>query len=199
MSQNPSKTQLFLAASALVEAVLQKADEEMSEKLAGIVKLHAGLAVGSAFIPIPGADMVAAATNIWTMYIRINKEIGLPFKENVIKSIASGVVTNLGSAIAGVLVVGTVAKLFPGLGSLGGGAVIAATIYGVTVTAGILYMKAVAKLYDAQHGANSAQTKKNQAEEEERLRRTITELMKDKEKVKKIINDSKKGYKPDDK
>ncbi|MEZ4883553.1 MAG: hypothetical protein R3E32_02360 [Chitinophagales bacterium] len=91
---------LINSAMKLSNAVSGFADNQLSEKLAGIVKLHSALAVASGFIPITGADIAAAATNIWTMYIRINNEVGIPFKENIIKSIGSAVATNLGAAVA---------------------------------------------------------------------------------------------------
>ena len=145
------KGQLIQAAVELAKALDRVADENLPEKLAGIVKLHAGIAVGSAFIPVPGADIAAAAGNIWTMYVRINKELELPFAENLIKSLATGIVTNLGAAAVGYMVIGSAFKLIPGLGSLGGAAVMGATIYGVTVASGIIYMKAVSKLLNAKN------------------------------------------------
>lgn len=141
-----NQSQLFQVAAEVAKALNQTDDENLPGKLAGIVKLHAGIAVGSAFIPVPGADMAAAAVNIWTMYVRINKELELPFTENLVKSIATGVVTNLGAAAMTSMVIGSAFKFIPGLGSVGGAAVMGATIYGVTLTAGIIYMKALSKL-----------------------------------------------------
>jgi uncharacterized protein (DUF697 family) len=137
---------LLRAATDLVRAMNHVADENLPDKLAGIVKLHAGLNVGSMLIPVPGADMAAAAASIWTMYVRINKELSLPFAENALRSIATGVVTNLAGNVAGFLVVGTALKLIPGLGSLGGAAVMAGTAYAITIAAGIVYMKAITKV-----------------------------------------------------
>ena len=102
--------------------------------------------LASAFIPIPGVDMAAAATNIWTMYVRINKELALPFGENIVKSLAAGVLTNLAGAAAGFLVVGSAFKLIPGIGSLAGAALMGGTTYAITIASGIVYMKAVTKL-----------------------------------------------------
>jgi hypothetical protein len=51
---------------------------------------------------VPGFGGLAAAgisaRFIWTMYGRINSKIGLPFSENVVKSIATGIATNLAAA-----------------------------------------------------------------------------------------------------
>jgi uncharacterized protein (DUF697 family)/GTPase SAR1 family protein len=178
--------QLFQVAAELAKALNQQADESLPGKLAGIVKLHAGIAVGSAFIPVPGADMAAAAANIWTMYVRINKELELPFAENLIKSIATGIVTNLGAAAVATMVVGSVIKFVPGLGSVGGAAVMGATIYGVPVAAGIIYMKAISKLLS---------TEKSGQVNEENLKTAVDEIMKDKQSVQTILKTAKEGYK----
>ena len=180
------QSQLFQVATELVKALNLTADESLPGKLAGIVKLHAGIAVGSAFIPVPGADMAAAAANIWTMYVRINKELELPFAENLIKSLATGVVTNLGGAAVATMVVGSAFKLIPGLGSVGGAAVMGATIYGVTVASGIIYMKAISKLL---------KTKSSGQVNEENLKTAVDEIMKDKQSVQTILKTAKEGYK----
>ena len=62
--------------------------------------------------------MAAAAINIWTMYARVNKELNLPFGDNIIKSLAAGVATNLAGALAGAVVVGSALKFLPGLGTI---------------------------------------------------------------------------------
>ncbi len=178
--------QLFQVAAELAKVLNLAADESLAGKLAGIVKLHAGIAVGSAFIPVPGADIAAAAANIWTMYVRINKELELPFAENLIKSLATGVVTNLGAAAAAYMVIGSAFKLIPGLGYVGGAAVMSATIYGVTVASGIIYMKAVSKLLSAK---NDSQVN------EENLKTAVDEIMKDKQSVQTMFKTAKEGYK----
>ena len=40
------------------------AEESLPKEIADVVKLHAKLAVGSAWIPVPGADVAAGAANI---------------------------------------------------------------------------------------------------------------------------------------
>lgn len=179
---------LLKSAFELAKALNDVADENLPSKLAGIVKLHSGIAVGSALIPIPGADMAATAANIWTMYIRINKELSLPFSENLVKSIAAGVMTNLGGAAAGFLVVGTLAKFVPGLGSIGGAAVMATTIYAVTLASGIVYMKAITKLLNAKRAENIS---------EEDLKSAANEILRDKEGIRMILKEGKAGYKQD--
>lgn len=83
----------------LVELMDKQADTVLPKDIANVVKTHSKLAVGSAWIPVPGADVAAGAITIWTMYTRINDKLGLSIKENVLKTIASGVATNLASLI----------------------------------------------------------------------------------------------------
>jgi uncharacterized protein (DUF697 family) len=177
---------LFKAATELAQALDRVADQNLPTRLADLVKLHAKIAVGSAFIPIPGADMAAAGANIWTMYVRINKELALPFGENAVKSLAAGVVTNLAGGVAGFLVAGSAFKLVPGLGSLGGAAIMAGTTYGVTIASGIVYMKAVTKLLLG---------KALDRVSAEDLERATREIASDRETMREIIKDARKGYK----
>ena len=106
-----------------IEKIHGAAYEDLGEDLMQIVYLHAGLAVVSGFIPIPGVDLIAAVTNIWTMYARLNSAIGLQFSEHALKTIASGVVANVGGALAVMLIGASLSKFFPGLGTIGGGIV----------------------------------------------------------------------------
>lgn len=177
--------QLYQTAYGLAVVMDGFADDHLPEKLSSIVKTHAGLAVGSAFIPVPGADLAAAAANIWSMYIRINKELDLPFAENLIKSLAAGVATNLGGAFVGYMVIGSALKMIPGLGSVGGAALVGATIYGVTIASGIIYMKAVTKLLESKNGSQI---------NEQNLKNAMDELLEDKASVQQIYNAAKSSY-----
>jgi uncharacterized protein (DUF697 family) len=181
---------LIKAATELAQALNRLADDSLPRKLAELVKLHAGIAVASAFIPIPGADVAAAGANIWTMYVRINKELDLPFGENALKSLAAGVVTNLAGAAAGFMVVGSALKFLPGLGTLGGAAVMAGTTYAITVASGIVYMKAVAQLLSAKSA-----DKVSEAD----LKAAADEIIRDKASIQAILKDAKKDYKEEKK
>ena len=180
-------THLHDAATKLVQTTTGHPDPTLLEELAGIVKLHASLAIAGAFVPVPGLDLAALAANTWTMYVRINKEAVLPFEKNMVKSIATGVVTNLGSNVAGVLAVSTVAKFIPGLGTIGGGMLLAATMYGVTLAAGVVYMRALAGLKaweDDWRGVGPQD-----------MERAFNDVMRDKQAMKDIIEDGKQYYK----
>ena len=84
----------------LIQLLDKQAEVMLPQEIADVVKLHSKLAVGSAWIPVPGADVAAGAATIWTMYARINSKLGLTLKDNVLKTIASGVATNLVGYVA---------------------------------------------------------------------------------------------------
>ena len=91
---------LLKTAWELVEAANKSVDKNMPDRLASIVKQHAVAGVGAAWIPIPGASIAAGAAAVWGMYFRINSELNLSLSENVVKSIASGVATNLAAYLS---------------------------------------------------------------------------------------------------
>ncbi|WP_143273281.1 hypothetical protein [Azospirillum palustre] len=177
---------LLDAGLKLASALNSVADSNLPQRLSDIVKLHAKIAVGAALVPIPIADMAAAGANIWTMYIRINKEIDLPFSDNIIKSIAAGVLTNIGGAVAGAIAIGTALKIVPGLGSIGGAAVMSATVYAVTIVSGIIYMKALAKLIGKKNLEDISESDIKKAAEEE---------MSNKSNIKEMFKEAKSSYK----
>lgn len=180
------ETHLLKAAIELAEALNRKVDEQLPERLARIVKTHAALAVGTALIPIPGADIAAGAANVWTMYVRINKELDLPFAENIVKSVAAGVVTNIGAAAASVLVVASALKFVPGLGSVGGALLMMSTVYAVSLAAGVVYMKAVARLLRSKSAADITEAD---------IKTATDEVVADKDTLDKVIDEAKRDYK----
>lgn len=182
----PPQSHLLKSAVELTQALNKAVDENLPSKLGGIVKTHAAIAVGSAFVPIPGADVAAAAANVWAMYVRINKELDLPFGENVIKSIAVGAVTNIGVGTAGALVAGSIFKFVPGLGTISGAAVMATTIYAITIASGIVYMKAVTRLLKSKMKSEFTEAD---------LRAATDEVLKDKDAMKTILKGGKEEYK----
>ena len=90
-------------------------DANFPQEIVGIVKRHSKIAVASAWIPIPGADVAAGAANIWTMYVLINKKVGVSVGDNILKTIGAGVATNLASAAA-MSTVASALKFIPGIG-----------------------------------------------------------------------------------
>ncbi len=168
----------------LVQYLDKQANTLLPQEIVDVVKLHSKLAVGSAWIPVPGADMAAGAATIWGMYIRINNKIDMPVKENVIKTIGSGVATNLASyaAMSGVA---SALKFIPGIGTVGGALLMSATLYAVTLASGYVYLKALCILAK-QDGPNIDMSKLSDA---------VTDVLKDQSVIKRFVNEAKKTYK----
>lgn len=174
---------LLKESTHLVELLDKQAEELLPREIADVVKLHSKLAVGSAWIPIPGADVAAGAVTIWTMYGRINGKIGLSVQENVLKTIASGVATNLASyaAISGVA---SAMKLIPGIGTIGGAVIMSASLYAITIASGWVYLKALCYLAK-QNDGNIEISKLGDA---------VTNVLKD-NSIKSLIEEAKREYK----
>lgn len=143
---------LLNEAKKMLDVMDGKADEILPESLVDIVKFHTkgatASALASAWIPGAGGTIatISAAGFIWSMYIRINEKIGMPFSENVIKTIASGVATNLASVAAGNIIFSSLASFLPGLGTVGASVVVGITCYAMTLCSGYLYFKLMTKL-----------------------------------------------------
>lgn len=124
-------------------------DGEKARELSAVVKQHALAGLGIALIPMGGADLLALAANTWTMYVRINKVLGISFGDNAMKAIASGVIANIASTLPAValgLAAEGILKWIPGFGTIGGMAIGAAVNVGVMYAAGKVYIKALEKL-----------------------------------------------------
>lgn len=180
--------ELMQTAVHLVKLLDKEADVLLPKEIVDIVKLHSKLAVGSAWVPVPGADVAAGAANIWGMYIRINKKIGVPFKENVIKSIGSGVATNLVSYIA-MSSVASALKVIPGIGTIGGALILSASLYAITLASGWVYLKALCLLAE-KSGSNISMDDLNGA---------IKDVLAQKNVIKDFIKQAKKDYKKEKK
>jgi len=175
---------LLEAAFELVKHLDKTADNNLPRAIADVVKLHSKLAVGSAWIPIPGADVAAGAATIWGMYVRINSKLGIPFGDNMMKSIGSGVATNLASyaAMSGIA---SAMKLIPGIGTIGGAVIMSATLYAITLASGWVYLSALSALAEKKGGSFTIDD----------ISKAINDFLKDKSKIKNFINEAKKSYK----
>lgn len=171
-------------AKGIVEAMDKVADAALPKEIVDIVKLHSKLAVGSAWIPVPGADIAAGAATIWGMYIRINNKIGLSFSENVMKTIGSGVATNLVSYVA-MSGFASAIKFIPGIGTIGGALLMSASLYAITLTSGYVYLRAIRAL---------AENKKRNFSGKD-LESAVNRELLNKTEVKRFFNESKQTYK----
>lgn len=133
---------LYSAAALAVKTLDQGMRTSLPNEIVDCIQTHAALAAGAAWIPVAGLDLAALAANTWAMYVRINKMLGVSFSENMMKSIGSAVAANLTSnlAIAGI---GSLLKFIPGIGTVPGGFIMTATMYGATVCAAWIYLTAL--------------------------------------------------------
>ena len=143
---------LLEQATKLVEAMDKTVDDNLPQNLADIVKFHAkGAAVASLAAGVPGvggvAATVACAGFIWTMYSRIGAEINLPISKNILKTLASGVATNIASYVVGMIALSTVFSLVPGVGTVGASVIMGGTSYALTLASGYVYLKIMTQLF----------------------------------------------------
>ena len=176
--------ELYEAAVALVTVLDKTAEQLLPQEIVDVVKLHSKLAVGSALIPVPGADVAAGAANIWTMYGRVNSKVGISIKDNVLKTVGSGVVTNLASymAMAGL---GSAIKAIPGLGTVTGTALMSASLYAVTLASGYIYVKALTLLANKGNGSIDIT----------QIDSAVKDILKNKEVIKNFIKAAKLDFK----
>ena len=152
-----SDRHILHAAQKLVHALNKTLDENLPTEIAEIVKIHSAgaAAAGVAAGWIPGAGGLAAvgicAGFIWSMYGRINAKIGLPLTENVVKSLGTGIATNLAAYFVGGLITSTIFSLLPGIGSVGASVVVGGTSYALTLASGYVYLKLLANIFLRRH------------------------------------------------
>lgn len=158
-------------------------DGHKAHELSKVIKEHALLGTAAGLIPVPGADLAALAANTWIMYTRINEVVGVSFGDNLLKSIASGVIANLASFIPGIaLAVGaeTLLKFIPGIGTAGGMVIGAAANVAVMYVAGVVYLKSLEVLIHS-----------NKPLTEENIKMAVEQTSKDKAFVKSAYAEGK--------
>lgn len=102
---------------------------------------------------IPGAAgivaMMAQAGFVWATYLSINKILGLSFSENVIKTVASGILTNLVMNAGSLLLtnaMSSVLSFIPVFGTAVAATINCALGYIVIYVAAILYLNLITKM-----------------------------------------------------
>ena len=182
---------LFDTAKELVIKVDKIVDDKLPNELVEIIKFHskgaAGAGIASGWIPGAGGLALAGVTAgfVWSMYGRINKLLGIPFSENLVKSLASGVATNLASYVVASVVVSTCLSFIPGIGSLGATAIVGATSYALTLASGYVYMKVLIGLAKLEGLDNI---------NEDILKREAEYVIQNSD-IDQILKEAKKGYK----
>ena len=187
-----SDISILRAAVELVRVLNRTVDANLPQEIADIVKFHsvgAAAAVASGWVPGFGG-LAAVGINagfIWTMYGRINSKIGLPFSENVVKSIATGIATNLAAGFTGSLVLSTLFSFIPGIGSVGASAIVGGTCYALTLASGFVYLKLLTKLFLSRQDPAQMDL--------DSLKDAASQVIAS-ENIKDIISNAKAGYKP---
>lgn len=189
---------LVYALKALGEAtegVLKGSDiEKAGDTIMGCAVIAAVAGVGSGWLPGAGALVATGAwvAAIWGMYVKINKDLGITIKDNVLKSLASALLTNLIASVGGIilmLVGSTLLSLIPGLGTAGAIAIDGAIGYVTVFASGVLYIKLLTKLFKAGNGFNLS---------ENNVKRMAKDIITESD-VEKIIKEGKKSFKDDKK
>jgi len=117
------------------------------EQVGRIVEQHAvASAVAATASIFPGAGptvaVVAQTAAVYTMYVRINRALGVSLSKNKLKSLATAVVSNIAanaaSYIAGI-VIATGLSFIPGVGSAASAMIIAGLGYATMVVAALSY------------------------------------------------------------
>lgn len=127
------------------------------EDIKDIVLFHSkgAAAVGVASGWVPGAGgTIAAVTSagfIWSMYLRINDKIGLSVSENILKTLASGVATNLAAYAVGSIAITTVLSFLPFIGNVGASVIAGSIAFAITIVSAGVYLTMLTKFFQAKH------------------------------------------------
>ena len=183
---------LLHQAKKLLIAMDKAADDNLPKEISDIVKFHAKgatvAALAAGWIPGAGATaaIIAAAGFIWTMYGRIGAKIELPISNNILKTLAFGVATNLAAYAVGAVALSTAISFIPGLGSIGAAVISGAITYALTLASGYVYLKTMTALFIK--GLDPTKLS------DEELKNVAKDVSKDSE-IKDIIQQAKKDFK----
>ena len=129
-----------------------------SEKISGIVKVHALLCTVAAFVGgflsdgMEIAAMIVMNISLWSMYFRINRALGLKFWKTFLKSLGAAFLSNIGQNVIGFISMIILEALSSNFSLFGGiTAIIIAVVmnFVAVVLGGIIYIKLLTKLFSA--------------------------------------------------
>lgn len=187
---------LVYALRALEQASKDVIDSQKIEKAGDTIKgcaITAAVAgIGSGWLPGVGALVATAAwvAAIWGMYVKINKDLGISIKDNILKSLASAILTNILASAGSLILMLTgsfLLSFIPGLGSVGAIAIDGFIGYITVFASGVLYIKLLTKLFKAGKGFNIAESE---------VKRVADDIVKE-DNIPNILKDGKKAYKED--
>ncbi|MBQ3079223.1 MAG: hypothetical protein IJC48_04380 [Clostridia bacterium] len=124
------------------------------DNVARIVRQHAIASTAvSLAAAVPGAGatacVVCQTAVVYSMYVRMNKALGISLSGNVVKSIASAVIANIASNVitfVGSVIASTVLSFIPVLGSAASTIVMGGVGYATVMIAAIAYGKALSAM-----------------------------------------------------
>lgn len=173
-----SNEMVFRAAKTLLVVINKVSDETLPSRIARTSKKCAVVAAVATFftgwLPVGGALVAAmvCAVAIWTMYVKINTAIEIPFSANLLKSILAAIGTNLAAYFVTVAIA-TLVSFIPGIGSLAAMILLAVATYAVTIASAYVYLNVLAKIFgkdshspmtDLAHFANAAESLANDSD-----------------------------------
>jgi len=163
---------------------LKKADDKKREELAKSVHKHSLNAAGLGLIPVPFADMAAMTINVWHMYVKINNILGISFKENALKSIASAAIANIsGNILAAGLA--NILKAVPGA-NIHAMVIAAGTNYGICYSSAWVYLQVLTTVAKNNNGSINLDDIPN---------KTLERYVKDNKRLQKdVAKDAKSDY-----
>ena len=180
-------TGLAILAATAAKGINRDLRADIPDEIVDLIYAFAGGAVAASFIPVPGLDVAVATADVWVMYTQINRKLGISFSKNLMKSIGSAVIANL-TANLGQIGISLALKLIPGVGTAVGGTLMAVTVFGTTVAAGWVYLKALCKFYESKRKSGDGS--------EKALKDAVDDVLKnDKDGIRDAYKDGKDKYK----
>ena len=189
-------------AKELVELIDEGANDMLPNKITSTVKdCSKGAAIASVAAGVlPGVGGIAAVTVsagfIWGMYLKINSDIGLSISSNILKTLASGIATNLlmyaTGCLAGVAIA-SIASFLPVVGTAVSCATMGLLCYILTLASGFIYLKLLVHLFRAGVDVNSIN--RMSADELKNVAKTVC----NKDEIKDVMKAARAEYRKDEK
>lgn len=125
--------------------------EAVADTIQGCAIAAAIAGVGSGWLPGAGSLVATAAwvAAIWGMYVKVNHDLGIKIRDNVLKSLASAFLTNIIASVGSLIVAyafGFVISFIPGFGTASAIAVDGFLGYVTVYTSGLLYIRFLTKV-----------------------------------------------------
>ncbi|QEG02318.1 hypothetical protein Mal15_64050 [Stieleria maiorica] len=131
----------------------QKADLELKRiRSRKIVMGFAASAMGVGASPIPLADTAGISAIYIAMFAGISTTYGLSFSEGFLATLVGSVVGAPTAALTAPLIVGSLLKFIPGVGTVAGGAITGAVAGTLATTIGMSYIEVLHRLHVANAG-----------------------------------------------